>query len=46
MRRRLQISFDELVKENRQQILEDDHAMTAIEEKIEQKHEERPLDKA
>ncbi|SES08385.1 FbpB family small basic protein [Salisediminibacterium halotolerans] len=39
MGRRVQKSFDELVKENKAEILKDDQAMSKIEERIDQKYE-------
>ncbi|MBU9710339.1 FbpB family small basic protein [Evansella tamaricis] len=41
MRKRLHKSFEELVKENRQQLLNDAQALEVIEKKVEDKQQQR-----
>ncbi|WP_280770202.1 FbpB family small basic protein [Salipaludibacillus daqingensis] len=46
MRKRFHKSFEELVKENKQAIMQDQKAIIQIEKKIDQKHENNNLQKA
>ncbi|UTR13962.1 FbpB family small basic protein [Salipaludibacillus sp. LMS25] len=46
MRKRFQKSFEELVKENKQEIMEDQKAILQIEKKIDDRYEEKMLQKA
>lgn len=46
MRRRIHKSFDELVKENKAEILKDDQAMSKIEERVDEKYEKELADEA
>ncbi|WP_078577595.1 FbpB family small basic protein [Salipaludibacillus agaradhaerens] len=46
MRKRFHKSFEELVKENKQEIMEDQKAILQIEKKIDERYEEKLLQKA
>ncbi|MCR6097353.1 FbpB family small basic protein [Salipaludibacillus agaradhaerens] len=46
MRKRFHKSFEELVKENKQEIMEDQKAILQIEKKIDDRYEEKLLQKA
>ncbi|MCR6109907.1 FbpB family small basic protein [Bacillus sp. A301a_S52] len=46
MRKRFHKSFEELVKENKQEIMEDQKAILQIEKKIDDRYEEKMLQKA
>ncbi|MBM7691389.1 hypothetical protein JOC77_000794 [Peribacillus deserti] len=41
MKRRRKLSFDELVKENKRELLKDDKAMERIEQRLERRHLEK-----
>ncbi|WP_416148897.1 FbpB family small basic protein [Salipaludibacillus sp. HK11] len=46
MRKRFHKSFEELVKENKQEIMQDQQAILKIEKRIDQKYEVEKLQKA
>ncbi|SER84873.1 FbpB family small basic protein [Salipaludibacillus aurantiacus] len=46
MRKRFHKSFEELVKENKQEIMQDQKAIIQIEKKIDEKYNSRDLQKA